>query len=432
MQDFKGATIIIIMFGSEQQQIFLTHQQYQQTLARFQHDQQQQPRMRVQQQYSSRVHQQYHGSNRYFQNESSSLQQQQQQTQQAGTPITNQNEHRSNNFNQQNSFQNHRGKQHHREFNRDRDSGNRERNNQHQHRKHHNNRNNQQQQHQNGSNSAINNNNNNNNNNMGERQNGKKASSNRLMQTKSDFGHDRKNLLGTRSNSNESQHKTSTSPTPPSSVKSLSPQKSLNKSSMTNKDELRLSITSTNSSSHPPATNYNNNTITVELTDDSISNSSGNSLGGLLIGAGDGVLKNLKNASYVDNSSKEHSINSWINANNQYTGIHNGLSASAEQLNMRGIEHYPTHFRKRPPSVNAIPRDYELSLPFDYYLARIYNCDNDTRSEPPNLKCNSQWDPVSMQIWERYCLFQQTQITFRNKIHVWRELFEFLKVTLFC
>lgn len=269
---------------------------------------------------------------------------------------------------------------------------------------------------------------------MGERQNGKKASSNRLMQTKSDFGHDRKNLLGTRSNSNESQHKTSTSPTPPSSVKSLSPQKSLNKSSMTNKDELRLSITSTNSSSHPPATNYNNNnnTITVELTDDSISNSSGNSLGGLLIGAGDGVLKNLKNASYVDNSSKEHSINSWINANNQYTGIHNGLSASAEQLNMRGIEHYPTHFRKRPPSVNAIPRDYELSLPFDYYLARIYNCDNDTRSEPPNLKCNSQWDPVSMQIWERYCLFQQTQITFRNKIHVWRELFEFLKVTLFC
>lgn len=397
------------MFGSEQQ-IYLTQQQYQQTLARFQHDQlQQQPRMRVPQNYTSRV--QYQNSHRYFQNENSSLQQQQQQTAQQATAITNQSEHRSNNnFNQQNSFQNNRGKQHRENYNRDRDSNNRERNNHHNNRKHQNRNNQNQNQQQQQQHQSANNNNNN-----GERQK-KSISSSRLMQTKSESFHDRKSLMDTRSNSNESQHKTSTSPTPPSSVKSLSPQKS-NKSSEMGKDELRLSIISTTSL---PATT-NNNTIS----DDSVSTSSGNSLGGLLIGAGDGKMASF------DSSSKENSINSWINANNQYAGIHNGLSASAEQLNIRGGEHYSANFRKRPPSANAIaaiPRDYEIALPFDYYLSRMYNCDNDTRSEPPNLKCNSQWDGVSKQIWERYVIFQQTQSTFTNKIHVWRELYEFLKV----
>ncbi|KAG5673042.1 hypothetical protein PVAND_003120 [Polypedilum vanderplanki] len=141
-----------------------------------------------------------------------------------------------------------------------------------------------------------------------------------------------------------------------------------------------------------------------------------------------------------DQERKENSVNSWIN-NNNFGMVRNGLSASAEQLNMR-VSEIPLQIIKRPPSANeistpqtnhnqnfAITRQltmpYDPVYPFDYYFARSDHIE--MRIEPSNLKCGTVWDVLSKQMWDRFQTFQQTRDTYRSKMLLWKELYDYVK-----
>lgn len=62
----------------------------------------------------------------------------------------------------------------------------------------------------------------------------------------------------------------------------------------------------------------------------------------------------------------------------------------------------------------------------EYYLKRLYN--HNSRSEiPSSLLCQSPWDGVSQNIWDKYMMFRQSNSTYCQKIRVWCELYELLQ-----
>lgn len=66
-----------------------------------------------------------------------------------------------------------------------------------------------------------------------------------------------------------------------------------------------------------------------------------------------------------------------------------------------------------------------LSLLNEYYLKRLYS--NNARENPSSLICQSQWDGVSEQIWDKYVTFRQSNATYCQKINIWCELYEVLQ-----
>ena len=276
---------------------------------------------------------------------------------------------------------------------------------------------------QNGNNNNANSTNDRNNFNINNSSNNNKKLSDqnaRLSHSKSDSAqyeeNKRKNLMYIRTNSEDYR---SLSPTPPSSVKSASP----------GIQEIKNCDTK--------------ETTTSELIDDSASNSSTQSAMSFSSGSKELPMTPtiLLTPTSTDNemtSNKENNVNSWIN-NNNFTPINNVLSASAEQLNLRPVE-TPITIIKRPPSANGmtttpthpIPRNFTLptydpTYPFDYYFARGERCE--MREEPINLSCGSIWDHVSLEIWNKFQVFQQTRDTYRSKMILWRDLYEFIKVS---
>ncbi|CAG9809528.1 unnamed protein product [Chironomus riparius] len=275
---------------------------------------------------------------------------------------------------------------------------------------------------QNGNNNNANSTNDRNNFNNNSNSNNKKLSDQqnaRLSHSKSDSAqyeeNKRKNLMYVRTNSEDYR---SLSPTPPSSVKSTSP-----------------GIQETNKNCDTKET------MTSDMIDDSASTTSSHSAMSSSSGSKELPITPtiLLTPTYTDNemtSNKENNVNSWIN-NTNFTPINNVLSASAEQLNVRHVE-TPITIIKRPPSVNGItttpthpiPRNFTLptydpTYPFEYYYARGERCE--MREEPINLGCGSIWDHVSFEIWNKFQLYQQTRETYRSKMILWRDLYEYIK-----
>lgn len=312
---------------------------------------------------------------------------------------------------QHNSFQyqNHRAKQHQ---NRDQSRKNRQNGNNN---------------NANSTNDRNNFNNNNSNNKKLSDQQQQQQQNSRLTHPKSDstqFEENKsKNLMYIRTNSDDYR---SLSPTPPSSVKSSSPGIQESKSNCDTKE------------------------TTSDLIDDSASTSSTQSAMSYSSGSKEQPITPtiLLTPTSTDNemttscsNNKENTVNSWIK-NNHFTPINNTLSASAEQLNVRHVE-TPITIIKRPPSANGmtttvatpthpIPRNFTLptydpTYPFDYYFARGDRCE--MREEPNNLSCGSIWDHVSLEIWNKFQMYQQTRKTYCSKMILWRDLYEYIKVS---
>jgi hypothetical protein len=123
------------------------------------------------------------------------------------------------------------------------------------------------------------------------------------------------------------------------------------------------------------------------------------------------------------------SVNLWIN-NNFGGTLHNGLSYSAEHLNIP-----PITIIKRPPSSMTGKRNfrnspsYDPQYPFDYYLSR---CDeSEVRVAPISFRSGTKYDRLSEQMWEKFQMSQQSRITYHSKMVIWRDLYNSVKVS-FC
>lgn len=119
------------------------------------------------------------------------------------------------------------------------------------------------------------------------------------------------------------------------------------------------------------------------------------------------------------------SVNLWID-NNFGGALHNGLSYSAEHLNIP-----PITIIKRPPSAgkrtyrNNPP--YDPQYPFDYYLSR---CDeSEMRVAPMSFRSGTKFDRLSEQMWEKFQMFQQSRVTYHSKMIIWRDLYNSVKVS---
>lgn len=296
------------------------------------------------------------------------------------------------------------------------------------------NRKNRQANHNGNSNNSTNNNYNSNNKKLSDQ---KQAQPIRIATSKSDETNahsyddrrstNNKNLRYIRTSSEDYR---SLSPTPPSSVKSSSPgiqDKACDTQTLT---ELNDDSEST-SSSIRSAMSFSSDNKELMLTPTIL-------------------LTPIRQQQLQNNSSevKVNHVNTWIK-NNNFTPLSNGLSLSAEQLNVRAAE-TPVTIIKRPPSANGISSSsstsngsgsaqsqsvsktlslpqYDPTYPFEYYYAKgeFY----EVREEPRNLNCGSVWDHVSQEIWEKFQLFKQTQETYRRKMILWRDLYEFIRVS---
>lgn len=220
----------------------------------------------------------------------------------------------------------------------------------------------------------------------------------------------RKDVEHPRNNAVELAYR-SLSPTPPTSSKSSSPGA---------QDKDLLSTTESN----------------YELVDDSASTasvSSSNPSGSASLVS---EMKISSSAPILLAPDEPLNVNVWID-NNFGSALNNGLSVSAEHLNMREV---PIKIIKRPPSssngsnrrnFHPIPRNfptYDPQSPFDYYLARAE--DSEMRVMPPSLRCGSIWDNLSVDMWERFQGFQQSCSTYQSKMIIWRDLFNAMKVKL--
>lgn len=215
--------------------------------------------------------------------------------------------------------------------------------------------------------------------------------------------------------SSEEQVYRSLSPTPPNSSKSSSP----------GAQEKDVGIINT-----------------FEVTDDSVSTASASSssdrLGSTSYNNG---LKSSLSAPVLAPEEPAKNINLWID-NNFSNGLHNGLSASAEHLS----NHSPVSIVKRPPSEprkqsdngvqkkyhsyamkNCKTPQYDPQYPFEYYLSRAN--ESEMRLVSPNLRSGSVWDQMSVEMWCKFQINQQSRETYCNKMQVWRVLFDCAKVS---
>lgn len=133
-------------------------------------------------------------------------------------------------------------------------------------------------------------------------------------------------------------------------------------------------------------------------------------------------------------------VNLWINNNFGAKTLRNGLSVSAENLNSV-FRDQPITVIKRQPSVHEIVErnplqvqrslsnlSYDPQQPFDYYLSRAD--DSEMRVPPAQLRCGSQWDRLSEDMWEKFILSQQSRSTYRKKMLLWRDLHGSVKVSV--
>lgn len=77
------------------------------------------------------------------------------------------------------------------------------------------------------------------------------------------------------------------------------------------------------------------------------------------------------------------------------------------------------------PSFNIYPKPLVVPDRFDNKSIFIHP------SKPPdNLICHCQWDNLSKDIWKKFIANQQTDITYRKKIMLWKYLLIYLKVNI--
>lgn len=62
----------------------------------------------------------------------------------------------------------------------------------------------------------------------------------------------------------------------------------------------------------------------------------------------------------------------------------------------------------------------------DRFLAKSHLVE--VTSIPNNLVTKSIWDGLSQQIWSKFISNQQTQVTYRNKMMLWKHLYIYIKV----
>lgn len=129
-----------------------------------------------------------------------------------------------------------------------------------------------------------------------------------------------------------------------------------------------------------------------------------------------------------------NNVNSWID-NNFGSAFHNGLSHSVEHL---ATTKTPVSIIKRPPPTIGLKKNnhnftkafnnlsYDPQSPFEYYLSRSEV--TQIKSVPSGLRCKSQWDRLSEQMWEKFMVSQQSQETYTKKMKVWQELHNAVKV----
>ena len=63
----------------------------------------------------------------------------------------------------------------------------------------------------------------------------------------------------------------------------------------------------------------------------------------------------------------------------------------------------------------------------DRFLGRSHLVEVTRR--PENLLIKSVWDDLSEDIWEKFISNQQTEVTYKNKMMLWKYLFIFIKVS---
>lgn len=78
---------------------------------------------------------------------------------------------------------------------------------------------------------------------------------------------------------------------------------------------------------------------------------------------------------------------------------------------------------------NTAPQSAEFypPTPADKHLARLSSVE--VKAPPVDMLTGSLWDAVTQQMWEKFIQHQQTEETFKKKMHLWRELYVFLKST---
>lgn len=207
----------------------------------------------------------------------------------------------------------------------------------------------------------------------------------------------------------------SLSPTPPSSSKSSSPGA---------QDKPDVAVT---------------NSCNFDVVDDSASTASASSSdpSGSTSYVSD-MKVSLSAPVLLDPQEPSKDINLWID-NNFSKGLHSGHSVSAEHLNIH-FKEPPVTIIKRPPSENGAQKKYsgqvsrysknppyDPQYPFEYYLSRSDL--SEMRAAPSNLRCRSQWDQMSDEMWQKFQLHQQSRQTYRKKMYLWRDLYNSVKVS---
>lgn len=120
-----------------------------------------------------------------------------------------------------------------------------------------------------------------------------------------------------------------------------------------------------------------------------------------------------------NNFSSDHSFGP---ADHSTLSVRDKLSSISNGFNDFG--HPSHHYMQNFPSKQYFKR--QKTLISEYYLKRLYN-NNDRLDIPFNLRCESQWDAVSEQIWDKFIMFRQSNATYFQKITIWCELNELLQ-----
>ncbi|XP_033248126.1 poly(A) RNA polymerase gld-2 homolog B isoform X2 [Drosophila miranda] len=108
-------------------------------------------------------------------------------------------------------------------------------------------------------------------------------------------------------------------------------------------------------------------------------------------------------------------------ASNAGTAGHHQAHMHGHNMNVAGAAFNPSlsHHVPTSPISNNLPW-YEVILPPDRFLTQARNME--LTVQPEELLCNSKFDKLSMQIWERFRRAQQTTRKFKIKMRLWRFL----------
>lgn len=121
-------------------------------------------------------------------------------------------------------------------------------------------------------------------------------------------------------------------------------------------------------------------------------------------------------------------VSLWIN-NNFEGALHNGLSYSADHLNIPPITiiKRPASSGKRSIVTLRNNPQYDPQYPFEYYLSR--SDESEMRVAPTSFRTGTKYDRLSEQMWEKFQMFQQSHLTYHSKMVIWRDLYNAVKVS---